>query len=92
MDIGEVVPQLGKFMYSPLYLYVRKRDGHVIEIKTVTSPSASGNHCEEFLRQIGRLFRQPGIGQVQIDVDKQAKAYYFKRDLDEGWDVNFDCD
>jgi hypothetical protein len=51
LAIDNKIPYLGNFGYSPMYLYVKKENGRISEIKTLDPPQ---RHTE-FLKQIGEL-------------------------------------
>lgn len=52
MNIDNQSPYIGRFGYSPTYLFIRKDGREVSEIYTLPTPSTTGNQLTEFLAKV----------------------------------------
>mmetsp|Transcript_61617 Transcript_61617/g.84816 ORF Transcript_61617/g.84816 Transcript_61617/m.84816 type:complete len:210 (-) Transcript_61617:63-692(-) len=69
-DNANEIPYLGNFGFSPMYLYVKKDQGKIVEIKTLSVPFKH----KEFLGEIGELSKLPGFNdRIRIHPRKQME-------------------
>ena len=70
MDLDNVTPYLGRFLYAPQYLYIQSKDGVIKEIKTMHSMGDQLN-CTTFLEDVDQLTKQKIREKIRIE----SRAY-----------------
>ena len=67
ISIFNQIPYLGNFDYSPVYVYIRKKEGFITEIYTLESPSISKEQkFKPFLNKLAQKCRLKKIKLVNL--------------------------
>ena len=89
MNLDNVTPYLGRFLYAPQYLFVRSSDGQIREIKTL-NPLGDKLNCTTFLEDLQETSGLPIQDKVKIDSRKHIALYSKKGNLADNFDYDFD--
>lgn len=86
INIDNKVPYLGNFFYSPIYYYMRKRDGKLVELHLIESPNLSP---EKFVKKVGELSKLD-LSKIKIDSREHMMKYFNHEDKVDDFDIDFD--
>lgn len=87
LAIDNRIPWLGNFGYSPIYMYVRKEDGKIVEIKTLDPPQ----RAEEFLAGVAEKSKLNDFkDKIKIKAREQVLKHIKLEDLNDDFDIDFD--
>ena len=89
MNLDNVSPFLGRFYYSPMYIFLRIKDGQVKELKTMHPPGDRLN-CTSFLDDLESLTKHPIKDKISIDSRKHIALFSRKGNLADDFDFDFD--
>ena len=94
MNLDNLTPYLGKFRYTPLYLYVRMKDSdptQIAEIKTIASPGDAPD-CVRFIQSISETADINEQFKQKIQVSSRAQILKFANLANLSDEFNFDFD
>ena len=89
MNLDNLCPYLGRFLYAPQYLYLEIKEGKIKEIKTLRSPGDKIN-CVTFLEDLATTSKVPIVEKIKIDSRRQIVGYANKNNLQDGFEIDFD--
>ena len=89
MNLDNLCPYLGRFLYAPQYLYLEIKEGKITELKTLRSLGDRIN-CTTFLEDLAKTSKVPIDEKLKIDSRRHIVMYANKNNLQDGFDVDFD--
>ena len=89
MNLDNLCPYLGRFLYAPQYLYLEIKEGQITELKTLLSLGDKIN-CTTFLQDLATTSKVPITDRVKIDSRKHIVEYANKKNLQDDFDIDFD--
>lgn len=90
VGISNKLPFMGNFGYSPMYIFIRKdSDNKITEMFTLDPPQ----RANAFMDKVAELSELPGLkDKIKFSPRDQYLAYSQMRDLDPGFDIDFDLE
>jgi len=89
MNLDNINPYLGRFLYAPQYLYVESTDGQITQLKTLR-PLGDRLNCTTFLDDLQESTKVPLKERIKIDSRRHIVEYANKKNLSDNFDYDFD--
>ena len=89
MNLDNINPYLGRFLYAPQYVYLKMKNGQITELKTLRTPGEILN-CRSFLEDLEATSEMPISRKIKIDSRRHIAAYAQCRNLMDDFDIDFD--